>query len=107
MQEPTPTGPPPPGWVAPVQKTNTLALVSLVSGILCWLALPVVAAIAAVITGHLARREIRKTGEAGDGLALIGMISGYVHLALAAVVLILVILIFGGLLALLAGTPSH
>lgn len=106
MQQPTPTGPPPPGWIAPAQKTNTLALISLVCGILCWVALPVVGAIAAVITGHLARHEIRQTGEEGGGLALIGMISGYVHLALGLLILILFLLIFGGL-ALLIGTSSH
>jgi len=106
MQQPTSIGPPPPGFPPPVRRTNTLAVVSLICGVLCWVVLPVVGAVAAVVTGHLARREIRQSGEDGDGLALIGLISGYVHLALGVVLLVLVIVVFGGL-ALLIGTSSH
>ena len=72
---------------------------------LCWVVLPLVGAVAAVITGHMARREIQRTGEDGDSFALIGMISGYVHLALGAVVILIVIVVFGGL-AILIGTSS-
>ncbi len=63
---------------------SNLAIISLVSGILGWVLLPLIAAIVAVITGHMARREIRQSGGqlAGDGLALIGMILGYAQLAL-------------------------
>jgi hypothetical protein len=48
------------------------------------------AGIAAVILGHKARRQIRATGEQGDGLARAGLILGYigaVGLALLAVLL--------------------
>jgi hypothetical protein len=70
----------------PVAVPNSnLAIISLVSGILTWVLLPVIAAIVAVITGHMARREIRQSGGqlAGDGLALIGLILGYAQIALA------------------------
>ena len=92
--------------MAPVQKTNTLAIVSLACGVLCWVALPLIGAVAAVVTGHMARREIQQSGEDGDSFALIGMISGYVHLALVAVVILILIVVFGGL-AILIGTSSH
>lgn len=38
--------------------TNTMATVSLVSGILSWFIFPVIGALVAVITGHVARNEI-------------------------------------------------
>jgi len=52
-----------------------------------------IGAIVAIITGHMARRQIKQTGEAGDGLAFIGLILGYVHLALLALVLVGIILV--------------
>lgn len=56
------------------QSTNVLAVVSLISGIvwLCW-----IGSIAAVITGHVARKQIRRSGEQGDGLAVAGLVLGY------------------------------
>lgn len=80
--------------------TSTLAILSLVFGIVCWLVLPLVGAIVAVVCGHLARSEIRKAEPGainGDGLAIAGLILGYVHLALAVlgVLFVLAIVVFG------------
>jgi hypothetical protein len=74
-------------------STSTLALVSLVAGILTWFAVPVLGAIAAVITGHMARREIRDSQGhvGGDALAVVGLILGYLQLALILVVVVFVI----------------
>ncbi len=86
-----------------MQKTNTLAVVSLVTGIVSYLALPFIGAIVAIICGHLARKEIRATGEAGDGLALAGLVLGYLHF----LVLCLVggfFLVFG---AAIVGAAAH
>jgi uncharacterized protein DUF4190 len=60
-------------------RTNRLAIAALCCGI-AFLFFP--AAIVAVILGHPARREIRRTGEHGRGLATAGLILGYVGLAL-------------------------
>jgi hypothetical protein len=38
--------------------------------------------IVAVVTGHIARRQIKRTGEQGAGFALAGLILGYVGLGL-------------------------
>ena len=38
--------------------------------------------IIAVITGHVARSQIKRTGEAGEGLALAGLIAGYISIGL-------------------------
>ena len=46
---------------APTPPTNTMAIVSLVSAILSWFIIPFLGAIVAVITGHMARREIRES----------------------------------------------
>jgi hypothetical protein len=72
--------------------TNALAVVSLVFGILTWFLLPFVGALVAVICGHLARGEIRRAPpQAGDGMALAGLVLGYVHLALCALAILLVL----------------
>ena len=68
----------------PVQTTSTLAIISLISGIVSWFMLPVIAAIAAVITGHMAKSEIRKSNGmiGGNGLATAGLVLGYIQLGL-------------------------
>ena len=53
-------------------KLNTLAVVSIAT------ALTSIGAVAAIITGHVALTQIKKSGESGRGLALAGTIVGYV-----------------------------
>jgi hypothetical protein len=65
--------------------TSTLAVVSLVFGILTWLMLPFVGALVAIICGHLARGEIRRAEPGqldGNGMAIAGLMLGYLHLAM-------------------------
>lgn len=80
--------PPIPGngpLVAPVgPRTNTLSIVSLITGFFC--------SIAAVITGHLALGQIRRTGDSGKGLAITGLVLGYFGIVAGAVALILAVL---------------
>ncbi len=54
---------------------NTLSVVSLAS------ALSIVGALIAVITGHIALKQIKASGESGRSLAITGTVLGYVHLA--------------------------
>jgi hypothetical protein len=65
--------------------TNQLAVVSVVAGAASWLGLPLAAALVAIVCGHLARAQIReKHGlQAGDGLALGGLVLGYANVLLA------------------------
>jgi hypothetical protein len=60
-------------------------VISLISGIAGWLVLPVIGPIIAVITGHIAKGEIRRgMGQiTGDGLATFGLILGYAQIILA------------------------
>ena len=81
--------------------TSTLAVVSLVFGILAWCVLPFIGAIVAIICGHLARSEIRNSSpdqrQEGDGMAVAGLVLGYTHLAfcLLAIFVLVGVLIFG------------
>jgi hypothetical protein len=101
--------PPPaaPGWNAPQTgwgaggghaptKTNTLATVSLVSGLAQFVCFPFIGAIVAIVTGHIARSQIKRSqgAEGGAGLALAGLILGYVGLALTVLAGIAAIVFF-------------
>lgn len=81
------------------RTTSALAVVSLVSGIVSWLLLPLLGALVAIITGHLARSEIRASqgGLDGDGLAIAGLILGYLQIVLGILAVAAVMLFFGGL----------
>ena len=92
----------PPGSMATAPgQTNTLAVVSLVAAIASFFAhiIPAVGgftvALIAVITGHIARGQIKRTGEQGMGIATAGMVIGYIHIALILLVVVgLIFLIF-------------
>jgi len=78
----------------PVRTTNTMAVVSLIFGIGCWVAIPFLGAIVAVVCGHVARGEIRRAPpgtQDGDGMALAGLILGYLHFFLMALLLLLLL----------------
>ncbi len=83
-------------------STNTLALVSLISGILSWFVLPLLGAVVAIVTGHMARSQIESSygREEGAGLALIGLILGYLHLVGWCVGLLFFLLFFGSIVGL-------
>lgn len=84
-------------------QTSTLTIVSLCFGILGWSLMPFLGNIVAIITGHLARSEIRQSHGSvqGDGLAIAGMILGYLGLLLGFIAILMII--FGvGILAFLA-----
>lgn len=87
-------------------RTNPMALASLVAGALSWVALPVVGSIVAVITGHLALRQIRTWGgEEGTGVAYFGLALGYVNILAFLLLLLFVGSIIGlvGLAAVAGG----
>jgi hypothetical protein len=69
-----------------------MAIVSLISGIVSWFLIPVIAAIVAVITGHMAKKEIKSSAGmiSGNGMATAGLILGYIQLGLGLCVCIVV-----------------
>ncbi len=64
-------------------RTNGLAGVSLGFGIGQFL-LPIFGALIAIVCGHIARGQIRRTGEQGDGLAIAGLVLGYLGILIPA-----------------------
>ena len=82
-----------------VRQTSTLAVVSLVAGILGWTMIPFLGSIAAIVTGDLARSELRREPDRldGDGLALAGLILGWTMVILSVLAVAAFILFFGGL----------
>ncbi|WP_033343642.1 DUF4190 domain-containing protein [Catenuloplanes japonicus] len=86
------------GW--PEQRrTNGMAIASLVVSILgvfslaCYGAGVLPAAIGAIL-GHVARRQIRTNGDDGDGLALAGIITGWIGTALGVLIIGLMVFLF-------------
>lgn len=82
----------------PVRQSSTLAIVSLISGILGWTLLPFVGSIVAVITGHMARAEIRRNPMLdGDVMAIIGLVLGWLAIIGMILGVLAFILFFGGI----------
>jgi len=84
----------------PARTTSTTAIVSLIFGIGCWFALPLIGAIVAIVCGHTARAEIRRAPPGsidGDGMALTGMLLGYLHLVFAVFAVMILFMFLGGL----------
>jgi type IV pilus assembly protein PilA len=80
--------PPPSGVLTGPSETSGKAIISLVCGLLFFIPL---AFIAAIVFGHLALSEIRKSAGRlrGDGIALAGLILGYLWIAGIPIFLIL------------------
>lgn len=81
------TPPPvPPSYqpLPPITRSSTMALVSLIAGIAGWTVLPFLGSIVAIITGHMAKGEINRSGGTvtGGGMATFGLILGYLSIVL-------------------------
>jgi hypothetical protein len=85
-----------PAMVTTPARTSGLAIASLACG-LAQFAFGPLATIPAIVLGHMARSQIRRTGEQGAGLALAGLVLGW-----GAVILGIVLIAVG--LAITAGT---
>ena len=94
----------PPFPAAP--KTNTLAIISLVSAFFV--------SLVAVITGHLALGQIRRTNEGGRGLAIAGLVLGSVGVVTTTLAIVLAVVFAATVIPLIlsvvggnaAGLPS-
>ena len=98
----------PPAYAYPyaAPRTNSMAIVSLVSGILAWLLCPLLGGALAVIFGHVARGQIKQSGEAGGGMAIAGLVLGYANLGVTALVIVAWIFLVAGVAILGAFIPS-
>ncbi len=91
---------PAPGYSGYVQpKTNTLAIVSLVSSIAGFIIFYFIGSIVGIITGHISLSQLKTSNEGGRGLAISGLIVGYVGLALSIIGTIVMIAFWGWFIA--------
>jgi len=63
-----------PTYVPVATQTNTMAILALVFAFIF--------APASIVLGHIAKKQIRQTGEQGEGLATAGLVLGYVFTGL-------------------------
>ncbi|WP_338015768.1 DUF1707 and DUF4190 domain-containing protein [Kitasatospora sp. CB01950] len=81
----------PPPLPAP-RPNNSLAVASAILGGLC-VVTGGITAVPAVITGHMARSQIRRTKEDGDGLAILGLVFGWLSVAGWALFFLLLVMV--------------
>jgi hypothetical protein len=76
------------------KPTSSLSITSLIMAVLGWTLIPIVGGIIAVITGHMAKKEIRQSDGllGGDGVATAGLVLGYSNLAIGLCVCLALIL---------------
>jgi hypothetical protein len=81
------------------QHYNSMSIISLVTGALAvfgHIVLPGIGggtlALVAIITGFIGRGEIKRTGEQGGWMAVVGIVLGVIHLLAIALIIILLIL---------------
>jgi uncharacterized membrane protein len=81
--------PVPTAWPVPQQQpasTNSMAIASMVLGVAEFFTAGLTA-VPAVICGHVARRQMKLTGQRGDGLATGGQVLGYMAIIFWAVLI--------------------
>ncbi len=83
--------------------THPLALLSLICGVLAWVAFPILGSLVAIVAGHAALAQIRRSAirPPGANLARAGLILGWLQIAL-----VVLVAAFWIALALLAGALS-
>lgn len=90
-QQPYGVAPQQPGYAAPYQpqqKTNTLAIIALVGGIVGFLTGGLIGLVG-VICGHISLKQIKRTGEGGRPLAITGLILGYIGIVFFIILVII------------------
>ena len=75
--------------------TNGLAIASLACGISQFMLGPL-PTIPAIVLGHMARHQIKRTGEDGSGLALAGLLLGWAAVVLGVLILAGAVAVFAG-----------
>ncbi len=84
------------------QSTNGLAIASLVVSIVSMTLLCGMTGVVGAILGHVSRKQIKERGDAGDGMALAGIIIGWIGFA----IFLCVVLFYVGVFALVFAADS-
>jgi len=76
------------------KKISILAILSTISGAASFFVIPLIGAIAALITGYMAKSEIKKSNGMieGEGFAAAGIVMGWINIGLSIMVCCLIIL---------------
>jgi hypothetical protein len=80
-------------------QTNSMAIGSFICGLLEIFSFGLTA-IPAVVLGHSARRQIRRTGQPGDGFAVAGLVLGWLGIVFMTIILVAAV-------AAVAGASRH
>lgn len=77
----------PQGSLYPARTTSSMALISLIAGLLGLTFFPLIGSIVAVITGPMAKKEIREnpTTLEGEGMATAGLALGWIGIGLSVI----------------------
>ena len=97
-QQPAYGGYPQGGAYAPAPATNTMAILALIFGIIL--------APLGVVFGFIARSQIKRTGESGDGLALAGIIIGGIFTLLIIAYFVFIIVFISAVASQIPDLPS-
>jgi hypothetical protein len=89
------TPPPGYGYPSPPRRTNAMAIAAMVVSLASLVTCPIVGVVG-IYLGNRARNEIRSTGDEGDGMALAGIIVGWIAIALT----VLYVCLFAGMFTL-------
>lgn len=81
------------GYYQPPRGTNGLAIASLIISCVSFFFCMPASALGAIL-GHVARNQIKDSGEEGDGLALAGIIVGWIVFGLMAALIAFYVLFF-------------
>ncbi|MFC5744976.1 DUF4190 domain-containing protein [Actinomadura rugatobispora] len=77
-------------------RNNGMAITSMVLGIIGVITCGgVLFSVGAIIFGHVAQSQIRRTGEQGSGMAVAGLVLGYIFALLGLIYWIVVVGIYG------------
>ena len=101
------------GYTTPAAQTNNLAVISLVAGIASFFAhvIPIIGgftvALVAIVTGFIARGQIKQSGQQGMWMANAGIILGFVHIALGFILLLILLIVIFVLGIALFGIAVH
>lgn len=80
-------------------QTNTFAFISIIMAFL--------SPLAAIVFGHMALSQIKRTGDAGRGIALTGLIIGYVYIVSVILFIVLYVAVLGIMFASIGAAASE
>lgn len=102
-----PYGQPASGAYGPAQKMNVLALVSMICGIAGLIILPFLASVAAIVMGHIAVSQLKRSQEQGKGMAITGLVLGYSGIGLWLVIVVVSFVLPLIFIAMVGATSSY